>query len=225
MNETKPDYKNFFLYVGLLLALVVAVFLIFSRNNSQPEKLTQQDEKSATDSSIMKKTYSAPPPMTIDAKKKYAATLETSKGTVTVELFASEAPNTVNNFVFLARDGFYDGTTFHRIVKDFMIQGGDPNGDGTGSPGYKFADEKVTRDYKRGIVAMANVGPDTNGSQFFIMHKDYDLPKNYVIFGQVGQGIEVVDKIAETATVSGPGGEQSKPTEKITIIKASITES
>ena len=163
--------------------------------------------------------------MTIDAKKKYAASLVTSKGSISVELFASEAPNTVNNFVFLARDGFYDQTTFHRVVKDFMIQGGDPKGDGTGGPGYKFADEKVTRDYKRGIVAMANAGPDTNGSQFFIMHKDYDLPKNYVIFGQVTKGIEVVDTITETPTGSGPGGEQSKPTEKITIIKASITES
>ena len=222
MNEIKPDYKNFFLYVGLLLACAVTVFLIFSRNNSQPEKLTQQDEQSATDSSIMKKPYSASPPMTIDAKKKYAATLETSKGTVAVELFASEAPNTVNNFVFLARDGFYDQTTFHRVVKDFMIQGGDPKGDGTGGPGYKFADEKVTRDYKRGIVAMANSGPDTNGSQFFIMHADYPLPKNYVIFGRVVSGIEVVDKIAEVKVQPNAYTEEPAPAAPVLVISVIV---
>jgi len=105
-----------------------------------------------------------------------------------------------------------------------MIQGGDPKGDGTGGPGYRFADEKITRDYKRGIIAMANSGPNTNGSQFFIMHKDTDLPKNYVIFGQVVKGIEVIDKIAETQTVDNGLGEQSKPTKEIKIEKITIKE-
>ncbi|MBI3954827.1 peptidylprolyl isomerase, partial [Candidatus Gottesmanbacteria bacterium] len=106
----------------------------------------------------------------------------------------------------------------------FMIQGGDPQGNGSGGPGYKLNDEKITRDYKRGILAMANSGPNTNGSQFFIMHQDYELPKNYVIFGQVVKGIEVVDVIANIQTVDNGYKEESKPTEKVTIDKITVTE-
>ena len=134
------------------------------------------------------KTYTNPPAMTIAVDKTYTATIKTSKGVMKLVLYPKDAPNTVNNFVFLAREGFYNSTVFHRIIKGFMIQGGDPKGDGTGGPGYRFADEKITRDYTKGTIAMANAGPNTNGSQFFVMHADYPLPKNYVIFGGINSG-------------------------------------
>lgn len=148
----------------------------------------------------------------------------TDKGKVRIELFNAEDPVTVNNFVYLAKEGFYDGTVFHRIVKDFMIQGGDPKGDGTGGPGYKFNDEKITRDYTKGIIAMANSGPNTNGSQFFIMLKDTPLPKNYVIFGKVVDGPEVVDKIGQSETIDNGSGEKSKPVQLTKIEKVTIEE-
>ena len=119
----------------------------------------------------------------------------TSKGTIVFKLFDADAPKAVSNFVYLTKGGFYDGLTFHRREEGFVIQGGDPNGNGTGGPGYQFADEKVTRQYTRGIVAMANAGPNTNGSQFFIMLADTPLPPQYTIFGQVTVGMDVVDKI------------------------------
>ncbi|MBI3379484.1 peptidylprolyl isomerase [Candidatus Gottesmanbacteria bacterium] len=162
--------------------------------------------------------------MTLDQSKKYFALIDTNKGQMKINLFSKETPVTVNNFVFLSKEGFYNGTNFHRIVSGFMIQGGDPKGDGTGGPGYNFPDEKITRDYKRGIVAMANSGPNTNGSQFFIMHQDYNLPKQYVIFGQITDGLNTLDKIAGTPTVDNGQGEKSKPTEKVTIDKLTISE-
>jgi len=171
------------------------------------------------------KQYQTTPAMVIDQNKTYRALLQTNKGDVEVEFFPKEAPNTVNNFVCLARDGYYDGTPFHRIVKGFMIQGGDPTGTGTGGPGYKFADEKVVRPYNKGIMAMANAGPNTNGSQFFIMLENYPLPPNYTIFGQVVSGQDIVDLIGGTKTRPGRSGENSTPTEPITLEKVTITES
>lgn len=174
------------------------------------------------------KTYSGAPTMTINAQKEYVATMNTSKGVMKIGLFAKEAPVAVNNFVFLAREGFYDNTPFHRVIKGFMIQGGDPTGTGMGSPGYKFADEKVTRDYLRGTLAMANSGPNTNGSQFFIMHADYPLPKNYVIFGKIldndEAGFKTLDAIASTQVTMSNSGEQSSPTETISVTKVTIEE-
>jgi len=172
----------------------------------------------------MQKQYTKYPEMIIDPNKNYEVTLETSKGILKLKLFPKEAPKTVNNFVFLTKEGFYNETKFHRIIKGFMIQGGDPKGNGTGGPGYQFADESVTRDYKRGTIAMANSGSNTNGSQFFIMHQDYDLPKNYTIFGEVIEGIEVVDKIAEVQVAQGTAGENSTPLEEIKIINALVSE-
>ena len=131
----------------------------------------------------MAKQWAQPPTMVIDPAKTYRATIETTAGTMTAEFFPAEAPKTVNNFVFLAREGFYDGVIFHRVIPGFVIQGGDPTGTGRGGPGYRFEDEPVTRPYVRGTIAMANAGPNTNGSQFFIMHADYPLPPNYTIFG------------------------------------------
>ena len=150
--------------------------------------------------------------------------MQTSKGDIVIELFAKEAPLTVNNFVFLARDGFYNGVRFHRIIKGFMVQSGDPLGNGTGGPGYTFRDEPVTRDYVPGTLAMANAGPNTNGSQFFIMHGQTALPKAYTIFGKVTQGLEVVEKIASTPVTSGPSGERSSPTEEVIISSIEIRE-
>ena len=121
--------------------------------------------------------------------------IETGKGTIVFELFEDEAPKTVSNFVYLTKGGYYDGLTFHRYEPGFVIQGGDPAGNGTGGPGYRFEDEPVKRSYEKGIVAMANAGPNTNGSQFFIMLDDVALPPLYTIFGKVTKGIEVVDQI------------------------------
>lgn len=130
----------------------------------------------------------------IDNKK---AVIVTNKGTIEFTLYADKAPKTVSNFIYLAKKGFYDGLTFHRVVPRFVIQGGDPKGDGTGGPGYQFEDEPVAGDYLAGTVAMANSGPDTNGSQFFICLADQPtLPKNYNLFGQVTAGMDVVAKIA-----------------------------
>ncbi len=172
----------------------------------------------------MPKQYSAPPPMTIDPTAKITATMHTSAGAITFELFASEAPNTVNNFVFLAREGFYDGVIFHRIIRGFMVQSGDPDGTGMGGPGYSFADEPVTRDYLPGTLAMANAGPNTNGSQFFIMHQEAALPKNYTIFGQATEGLDVVDALANTPVTTSNTGERSRPVEPPTIERIEISE-
>jgi cyclophilin family peptidyl-prolyl cis-trans isomerase len=148
------------------------------------------------------------------------AVIETDKGAIALELLASDAPKAVENFRLLAEHGYYDGLKFHRVVKGFMIQGGDPSGDGSGGEsawGGTFEDEinrgsPLYRDgYRRGIIAMANAGPNTNGSQFFIMHADYPLPPNYVIFARVTSGLEAVDTIANTPVTSGPGSEPSQP--------------
>jgi len=168
------------------------------------------------------KAEKGPYSMDIDTKKTYEAVLKTTSGDITIQLNASSTPITVNNFVALSRKKYYDNTIFHRIIKGFMIQGGDPKGNGTGGPGYTFADEPFQGEYTRGTVAMANAGPNTNGSQFFIMHKDYSLPKNYVIFGKVTKGIEVVDTIAEAPTQTG--GEGSTPVTPTTISSVQIVE-
>lgn len=171
--------------------------------------------------------WSKPFDIQIDESKSYTARLETSHGTVDVELFAGDAPNAVNNFISLAKEGFYDGTPFHRIVKGFVVQGGDPTGTGSGGPGYKFADEPISKDYERGTLAMANAGPNTNGSQFFICLQDLrgSLPKNYTIFGKVTDGLDAVDAMANVNVRRGPSGEASSPTEPVTLDKVTIGES
>ena len=159
------------------------------------------------------------------------ATIETDKGPIALEFFESDAPKAVENFRLLAEHNYYDGLTFHRIVKGFMIQGGDPSGDGTGGQsawGEAFADEINPQSalyrggYRRGLVAMANAGPNTNGSQFFIMHQDYDLPPSYVIFARVTAGMDVVDAIAGTPTTLGADGGMSKPVTPPMIKKVTV---
>ncbi len=141
-----------------------------------------------------------------ESKKTHMVTIETNYGKIVIETYDADAPNTVKNFTTLAEKGFYNGVIFHRVIKGFMIQGGDPTGTGTGGPGYQFADElnpatpSYKTGYKKGVVAMANAGPNTNGSQFFIMHQDYPLPNLYTIFGHVVSGQDVVDKITNVQT-------------------------
>ena len=146
-----------------------------------------------------KKQYDAPPPMKIDPNKAYAATVDTDKGKIVIDLFPKEAPKTVNNFVFLAREGYYDGIVFHRVIPEFMIQGGDPTGTGRGGPGYKFEDEldnNPHRHDKPGVLSMANAGPNTYGSKFFVTHVPTPhLDGKHTVFGNVREGQVVVNKI------------------------------
>lgn len=142
--------------------------------------------------------YAAPPQMIIDKDKKYTATIETERGDLVIELFAADVPVTVNNFVFLAREGFYDGITFHRVIPDFMVQGGDPTGTGSGGPGYKFGDEFTKRSHSSGTLSMANSGPGTNGSQFFITYSPQPhLDNHHSVFGQLTEGKEVLLAICQ----------------------------
>ena len=175
----------------------------------------------------MANQWSSPPAFTLDGSKKYTATIKTSHGDMTADLFVGDAPQTVNNFVFLAREGFYDGVIFHRIIRNFMVQTGDPEGSGRGGPGYRFRDElSGPQGYEPGTLAMANAGPNTQGSQFFICHGPgaERLPKNYSIFGKVSDGIDVLDKIAGAPVRPGPGGENSQPVDPPKIDTIQIAE-
>lgn len=170
----------------------------------------------------MAKQYTAQPSMQIDPSKKYTATFKTDHGDFVVELFAAQAPITVNNFVVLARDGYYDNTTFHRVIRDFMVQGGDPTGTGRGGPGYKFNDEAGALSGKHsgaGILSMANAGANTNGSQFFITHRATPhLDGRHGVFGKVTEGMDVVYQIRDR----DPG---SDPRPGDTLLSVEITES
>jgi cyclophilin family peptidyl-prolyl cis-trans isomerase len=157
----------------------------------------------------MSKQWSTPPEMQIDPAKTYKAHMETDKGTMVIELFADKTPTTVNNFVFLSREGYYDGVIFHRVISDFMVQGGDPTGTGRGGPGYKFQDEFVPslKHDKQGVLSMANAGPFTNGSQFFITHGPTPhLNGKHTVFGQVVEGLDVLMSIPprDPGNVSAP---------------------
>jgi cyclophilin family peptidyl-prolyl cis-trans isomerase len=174
------------------------------------------------------KQWSTPPAMQIDTSKTYLATVDTSLGTFKIQLFSSESPKTVNNFVFLSQQGFYNGVIFHRVIKNFMIQTGDPLGSGIGGPGYKFNDELPPKhSYEPGIVAMANSGSNTNGSQFFICtgsdaHNLNNLP-NYTQFGQVVDGMNIVQKIAAVPVGPGNPRENSRPVNPPVINNISIS--
>jgi cyclophilin family peptidyl-prolyl cis-trans isomerase len=163
-------------------------------------------------------------PQTAKTNLMNTVTIETNKGVIVFETYDADAPKTVENFITLANKGYYNGVIFHRVIEGFMIQGGDPTGTGTGGPGYKFADElnpstpSYKEGYKRGVVAMANSGPNTNGSQFFIMHNDNPLPNLYTIFGKVVSGIEVVDAIATT-----PVDGADRPIDKVVIQKVTVS--
>jgi cyclophilin family peptidyl-prolyl cis-trans isomerase len=170
-------------------------------------------------------TFKEPPPMTIDPAKKYTATMETSCGKITIDLDPKAAPKTVNSFVFLAKQKYFDGLTFHRVVKDFVIQGGDPEGTGSGGPGYEFEDELPQAGYKIGSLAMANSGANTNGSQFFIItgNEGAQLPSKYNLFGQVTSGVEVAQKMETFA--QDPPDPNGKPSRTLYILSVTIAES
>ncbi len=226
-------------FVFSLFALLLSGCSMNKQNNvseSSPTDQQSEDANRDTNSNLkntngqLQGSQSAdsqtkgPHPMVIDENKSYVAVIQTGLGDIEIELNAKQTPITVNNFVSLAKKGFYDNTVFHRAIKGFMIQGGDPKGDGTGGPGYRFDDEPFEGEYTRGTLAMANAGPNTNGSQFFIMHQDYPLSKNYVIFGKVTKGLEVVDKIAEAEVEMSPSGEMSKPVNPVKVKGIEIVE-
>ena len=203
--------NNRYVVIGIVVLLIILGGFVMAKRQKtkEPTKAEPTIEKTASSSAL-----------TIDISKQYEAILSTSMGDITIQLAASATPIAVNNFVTLAQKKFYDKTIFHRIIQDFMIQGGDPNGTGRGGPGYRFDDEPFEGQYTRGAVAMANAGPNTNGSQFFIMHKDTALPHAYVIFGKVIKGIEIVDKIAESPV--DPKGEGSTPVTPIVVNSVTI---
>lgn len=217
-------------YAGLgLIIVLVGVFLFSKSKSSNDTIIPKQIPIESTKQSLLNQNQSTKSSMNIPfnilPKEEIVASkakLKTSKGVIDIELF-SDAPIASSNFIQLAKKGFYDGVIFHRVIKGFMIQGGDPTGTGTSGPGYSFQDEldpdavSYQKGYKRGIVAMANAGPNTNGSQFFIMHQDYQLPHNYTIFGQVTSGMDVVDAIAESEVDAGDKPVQSVVMEKVSI--------
>ena len=187
------------------------LIIIFISCSAQEEVFDNNLEIENTDKEIEmneEKVYTSVPEMNIDLNKKYTAVMKTNMGDISIEFFTNDAPLTVNNFINLSKDGYYNEVIFHRVINGFMIQGGDPSGTGHGEmgkyPGYKFEDELNNKQpYEKGILAMANAGPNTNGSQFFIMHVDYPLPYQYTIFGKVTDGLDIVDKIASVETAEG----------------------
>lgn len=185
-------------------------------NESEEAAESEGEEEDVQQPSMQ---WDQPPEMQLEDGVDYQAVLKTNRGEIAINLFQDEVPVTVNNFVFLAQQGFYQNVPFHRVISGFMIQTGDPTGTGAGGPGYRFDDEEVTRDYQPGTVAMANAGPNTNGSQFFIVHGDLrgQLPKNYTIFGEVIEGQNVVDEIANVPVEPNRTGEMSSPTEQVEI--------
>lgn len=180
------------------------------KNNSKPKPMDLSQYKT--------------PIMLVDQKKTYIAKIKTTAGEMDISLNVKETPVTANNFVFLAKKHFYDNVIFHRVLKGFMIQGGDPTGTGSGGPGYRFNDEPFTGEYTRGTIAMANSGANTNGSQFFIMHADYPLTPNYVIFGKLVSGTQTLDAIAEAPVTFNEMREKSRPIDPVKIISIEIEE-
>lgn len=201
--------------IGVIILIAVAAIWMLLSNRKPADNKTQAPQ-------VTSKQYASEPPMTIDVKKQYFATVKMAKGgEFVIQLYADKAPRTVNSVVFLAREGFYNGTTFHRVLEGFMAQGGDPTGTGGGGPGYEFVNEKNDLAFdKPGVVAMANAGPNTNGSQFFIMFGPYGLSESdYTIFGQVIGGMDVVNGITrrdpnQNPTFPGDAMESVTITEK-----------
>jgi len=206
-----------------ILFILMAVSLLTACGGKEEPPQPSNKQETTT------KQWDKPPAMAIDQSKKWQATIQTNMGDIQLELFAKDAPKTVNNFVFLAKEGFYNNVLFHRIIKDFMIQTGDPTGTGAGGPGYSFEDELPSpHSYQKGIVAMANAGPNTNGSQFFICNgpgsENLNNYPDYTIFGQVINGMDVVEKISNVKVTKNSSGEPSVPTEEVYIKQIVIEE-
>ena len=200
--------SKFVILIFIVLGVGIMVgFLVFRKTDDQADNSSYSTASPTTSfitSSISSQSFSNIPNDL--SNRMHLITIKTNLGDIQFETFDADASKTVSNFITLAEKGFYNNLTFHRVVKNFVIQGGDPNGDGTGGPGYTFEDELNSNTesykigYKKGVVAMANAGPNTNGSQFFIMLADVPLPHNYTIFGMVVKGQEVVDKIGQVQT-------------------------
>lgn len=190
--NTQPSAARWIVTAVAAIALIILIFVLLQ---------TQSNEENLPEESLMdNKEWSSPPKMTIDEQNEYTAVIETDLGNIVLRLFANESPITVNNFVFLAQEGYYDGVMFHRVIHNFMVQGGDPTGTGSGGPGYMFGDEvnNGLKFDKPGLLAMANAGPGTNGSQFFITHVPTPhLTGNHTIFGEVIEGMDTVFAIPE----------------------------
>lgn len=202
--------------------------LVSNQNyNSKPAEVVETATKTPEKKVEEKLTINNKETKPMETEKKqvsYSVVLHTTAGDITIKLNDDQTPKTVQNFVDLAKKDFYNGVIFHRVIDGFMIQGGDPTGTGAGGPDYKFDDEPFTGEYERGTVAMANSGPNTNGSQFFIMHASVPLPKNYTIFGKVTSGMETVDKIATAPVEMSASGEQSKPVSPVKINSVDVVE-
>lgn len=227
-------YKILIMVIAILIGAVLLVLVFFMMGSDKGDASTLVTKIESTSEPISKSvaepvilTSTAPvvssTNLVINKNTMPVVKIKTNKGDITLELFAEDAPKTVENFITLAKKGYYDGVIFHRVISGFMIQGGDPTGTGTGGPGYRFEDElnpqtpSYKRGYVRGTLAMANAGPNTNGSQFFIMHKDYPLPNAYTIFGRVTKGIEIVDAIAAEAVDSS-----DRPLEDVVMTKVEV---
>lgn len=211
-----------FIALGVVIGILVAIALYFGVIYAKNKFFKRAETTKTTESyKTGERVYSKEPDMQIDTNKTYIAKFETNQGNFDIELFVKDAPKTVNNFVVLAKDKFYDGLIFHRVINDFMIQGGDPNGDGTGGPGYQFEDEINSHKLVKGTLAMANSGENTNGSQFFIVTKEATdwLDGKHTAFGNVINGLDVVMGIQEL-----PVGENDKPTTDVLINKVTIEE-
>jgi len=240
-SQNKDNNENMItVIVVTILGILLAVFFLKQgkfggdgsiANNTTDNTLTspvisQSPQEASTtppqqeQAKSLYKTYPRAPEMTLKAKTDYKAVIRTSMGDIKVDLFEDKVPVTVNSFVFLAMERFYDNIKFHRVIKDFMIQTGDPLGNGTGGPGYTFNDEPFTGEYEAGTLAMANSGPNTNGSQFFIMHKPVALQKLYTIFGKVSdeESMKVVDKISNVSVKPNENNENASPIDPITIL-------
>ena len=215
-------------YITLVVAFIIVGVGYYMWLTYHPEKIDESGLQAAvknTESTTLTPSTESLTPTEPIKNLMHTITIETNKGTIVFETYDADAPLAAKNFVDLAKKSFYDGIIFHRVIKGFMIQGGDPTGTGRGGPGYTFADElnasteSYKTGYKKGVVAMANAGPNTNGSQFFIMHADYPLQHNYTIFGRVVSGLDVVDAIANVKV-----GEADKPLEDIVMKKVTVVE-
>ena len=207
-----------------LIILLLVTFCSADQAEDENDIKIENESTTTIGATMNDKVYDKQPDMNLNSDSTYSAVIKTNLGDMAVEFYTDDAPLTVNNFVTLSKDGYYNDVIFHRVISGFMIQGGDPSGTGHGDygkfPGYEFEDElNNQRPYEKGILAMANRGPNTNGSQFFIMHADYPLPYSYTIFGKVTDGFEVIDKIASVETDSA-----DKPTDDIVINTVEILE-
>lgn len=210
-------------FLVLFVGIIVTLASQFNKSTSPFKQDTQGIKLNEEVTQVEENEDMKKPKLSIDKTKKYTAVIKTSVGDIEIELFADKTPLTVNNFVSLSKKKFYENVIFHRTMKGFMIQGGDPTGTGSGGPGYRIEDELSDGNYTRGTLAMANTGsPNTGGSQFFIMHADVPLPKTYTIFGMVIKGLDVVDTIAEAPTKQE--GEGSTPINPVKIISIEISE-